>query len=103
MGQSKPAAATPTTIYTSPAATKTQMYSLIACNVGTTDDSITVWRVPSGGSAQDSNMIIGKEMVVDVADPYGWNIPTILETGDFLVVQSKNGNITFTVSGLQIT
>lgn len=103
MGRSKPAAATPTTLYTSPVSTKTQWYSLSVCNSGNSDDSITVWLVPSGGAAADNNMIIGKTMVVDFGDPYGYNIPQIIEPGDFIVVQSTNGNCTFTASGLQIT
>jgi hypothetical protein len=103
MGRANPAAATPVTLYTSPAATKTQMYSLIICNTSTGDDSVDVWVVPSGGAANDTNKIIGKAMVVDFGDPFGWNIPTILEAGDFVVVQSTNGNCTFTASGLKIT
>ena len=90
------------TLYTSPALTKTMLTSLIICNTSTGDDSARVWIVPSGGAAADSNQIID-DMVVDFGDPYMMNSVPVLEAGDFIVVQSANGNLTFTASGLQIT
>lgn len=102
MGRANPAAGTPNTLYTSPALTKTMLTSLLICNVGTTDDSATIWIVPSAGVAGNGNAII-VSMVVDFGDPYVMNAVPILEAGDFLVVQSAGGNLTFTASGLQIS
>lgn len=103
LGRSKPAAATPTTLYTSPVATQTLLVTLIACNVDTNnDDNINVWVVPSGGTAQDNNAII-QNLVLDFGDPYMMNAPLILEAGDFIVVESADGNTTFSASGMTIT
>jgi hypothetical protein len=102
LGRANPVAATPATLFTSPALTKTQVYTLIICNTSLGDDSVNVWYVPFGGAAGDSNAII-KNMVVDFGDPYVLNAPEILEAGDFIVVQSANGNVTFTASGIEIS
>ena len=103
LGRSKPAAATPTTLYTSPALTQSLLVTLIACNVNAQqDDSCDVWIVPSGGAAADDNSAI-RHLVIDFGDPYMMNAPVILEIGDFIVVRSANGNVTFTASGMLIT
>lgn len=101
LGRANPAAATPTTLYTAPALTKTQVYSLIICNTSSGDDSVSVWLVPSGGALANSNAIISG-MPIGTLDPYAMNVPMILEAGDFIRVQSTNGTCTFTASGLEI-
>ena len=102
LGRANPAAATPATLYTAPALTKTQIYSLCICNTSTADDSVDVFLVPSGGAAGVSNQIIN-DMVIDFGDPFAWNVPQVLEAGDFIVVQSANGTCTFTASGVELT
>lgn len=103
LGRDKPAAATPVTLYTAPVATQALLVTLIACDTNAgQDDSIDVWIVPSGGAAADNNSII-RHLTIDFGDPYMMNAPVILETGDFIVVQSSGGNVTFTASGMLIT
>lgn len=102
LGRANPAAATNGTLYTSPAVTKTMVTALFVCNTSSGDDSVFVYLVPSGGSANATNLIIN-QMVVDFGDPYLLNGVPILEAGDFIVVKSTNGNCTFTGAGLQIT
>lgn len=102
LGRSSPAAATPTTLYTSPVSTKTMVTSLYVCNTSTTTaDTIRIFLVPSGGSAGVTNAIY-YDMVVPVGNPFLANAVPLLETGDFISVYSLNGTTTFTASGLQI-
>ena len=101
-----PAAATPVTLYTSPAATVSMVALLTACTTtkspSAQDDSIRVWVIPSGQSAADQYLVIC-DMVVDATDPYVLNAPIVLNAGDFIQVQSANGTIAFNGSCLQIT
>jgi hypothetical protein len=102
----QPAAATNTTLFTSPAATQTMVAWLSACTTtklpSPQDDSIRVYVIPSGNVAADQYLLIC-DMVVDATDPYLMNTPIILNTGDFIQVYSQNGNISFNGSGLELT
>lgn len=105
----KPAAGTPTVLYTAPAATTSMGAAIHACNItkagAGADDSIRVWRVQSGGSTAnptDANALI-MDMVVDQFDPYIMNSPIVLNTGDSIVVYSTNGNVAFNGSTLEMT
>lgn len=102
LGRANPGAATPGTLYTAPASTKAMVTSLYICNTGASPDSIRVWVVPSGGAAANSNAIYF-DMPIPVGNTFLANAVPLLETGDFIVVQSANGNCTFTASGIEIT
>lgn len=96
-------AGVPTSIYTSPALTKSMVVTLICCNVdAAADDSVTVWFIPSGGAAVDANAVL-KNLVIDFGDPYVMNAPFVLEAGDSIAVLSANGDVTYTVSGMTIS
>lgn len=105
-GGNQPAAATNTTLFTSPAATQTMVAWLAACTTtklpSPQDDSIRVYVIPSGQVAADQYLVIC-DMVVDATDPYLMNTPIVLNAGDFIQVYSQNGNISFNGSGLELT
>jgi len=102
----KPAAATNTTLFTSPAVTQTLLGWLSACNTTKAgagqDDSIRIYVIPSGQVAADQYLIVC-DMVVDEFDPYVMNTPVLLNAGDFIQVYSQNGNIAFNGSGLELS
>lgn len=102
LGRANPAAATPGTLYTSPAVTKTMVTSLYICNTSGVSDTVRIWLVPSGGAAGNSNAVYF-DMVIPAGNPFLANAVPLLEAGDFIVVQSANGTCTFTASGLTIT
>ena len=103
LGQAAPAAATPVTLYTTPAATTTIVSEFAICNVGGGPlDSFSIFIVPTSLTAGPSNAICYNVPVAS-GNPCFLNIAQTLNTGDFIVVSSANGNVTFTCSGLEIS
>ena len=102
LGRTTPAAATNTTSYTAPASTKALITSIIVSNTGAAAETMRIFAVPSGGSAGVTNALYYDVPVPD-NDTFVANIAVLLETGDFLVVYSLGGALTFTTSGIEIT
>lgn len=101
LGRAQPGAATPVTLYTAPTATTTLCSTITICNTSGSDDSARIFWVPFGGSAQPANAII-YDTLIPAGDPFAASVIHVLEAGDFIVVYSANGNLTFSASGLEI-
>lgn len=94
-----------TTVYTVPADTTAQIWNVVACNTGATEETIDIHFLPSGGAVATSNKVVS-------ALPFNANISFIIEElhNHFLeegmsvvVVASIDSQITFTMSGTERT
>lgn len=92
--------ATNTTIYTSSG--NNAITTVIVCNTGVVDRTLTLYAVPNGGSASTTNMIVN-----------GLNIPAgdtmtfdqekmVLSNGDRLIAVASDTGLSSTVSTLAV-
>src|SRR3989304_7656758 len=95
------------TLYTVPASTTTQVTSIILVNDSATPDAATIYLVPSGGSAADTN-ILCKAFSVP-ADGLPYEIVSVntqgiyLETGATIQGLAVTANtITYHLSGVEL-
>lgn len=100
--RSKPAAASNTIGYTAPASTKALITSIVACNVGAASDTFRIFVVEAAGTAAVGNAVY-YDVVLPDDDTFIANVAILAETDVDIVVYSLNGNITFTISGIEIT
>lgn len=100
--RSKPAAATNTIGYTTPAATKALVTSIVAANVGAAADTIRIFIVEAAGIAAVGNAIY-YDLPLPDNDTFVANVAILCETDVDIVVYSLNGDTTFTISGIEIT
>ncbi len=100
LGQSKPVAATPTTLYTVPAATQANINIFIA-NQAAGPDTVRVALTKSGNSLNVSNYLVYDSQLQANAS---LNITGIaLAAGDFITVYSSGGNSSFNATGIEIS
>lgn len=103
--EAKHAASSSATEYTSAASTRTIVDKFTATNTDSSDRTISVWIVPSGGTEADTNLIVKTKNVVagttvDLTDLQN----QVLEAGDFIrVVASVASKVTIRASGRNVT
>jgi hypothetical protein len=103
IGQAAPSAVTPLTLYVAPAATTTIISEFAICNTSIGQvDSFNIFIVPMGDSPGTANAICYSVPIAS-GNPCFLNIAQTLNTGDSIVIESANGLVTFTCSGLEIT
>lgn len=91
-----------TTIKSAPAAGETHLIvTMFLCNVhSTTEEVVSVWAVPNGGSATDGTKIVA-DYTIEALDTEIFNLERLpLEEGDTLVAIGDNGNVTATIGYL---
>jgi hypothetical protein len=98
LGQSTPTATVNTTVYTVPTSCQTQC-SVIVSNRTTSNDTFRLAIVPSGESIGDKHYIaygvaISPGQFLQVSEIF-------LNTGDSFIAYTANGNISFTVTGIE--
>ncbi len=96
----KPAAATPTTLYTVPAVTET-LVNLFVANQGAGVSLIRVALLFSGGALAVTDYIM-----YDISMAVGTSINLTgiaLATGQMIVIQSDTGDVSFVATGIEIT
>jgi len=99
LGQSKPAAATNTTLYTVPVATQANVNIFIA-NQANGPDLCRV-AITKSGSALDVKNYLAYDTILQANSSI--NITGIaLAAGDFITVYSTSGNISFNAVGIEI-
>lgn len=92
--------ATNTTIYTSSG--NNAITTVIICNTGSSDRTLTLHAVPSGGTAGTVNMIVNA-LVVPAGDTVSFDQEKmVLSNGDSLVAVGSNTNLSATVSTLPV-
>lgn len=93
---------TATTLYTAPASTSTILKNILLCNTTSTDATITISFVPSGGSAGTTNRVFSA-YTVKANDTVAVDMSSILSTGDFVsALQGTSGAITAYISGVEV-
>jgi hypothetical protein len=100
LGQSRPTANSLTDLYSTPGATQTQA-SIFVCQQNTASPSLIRIALRGGGVAIDPKHYICYDFVLD---PNGTaNFTSIcLGAGDIVSVQSNDGNVSFSMVGLEI-
>lgn len=94
-----------TTLYTCPSNTKVRIVAATATNDTTTAKYFTVYRVPSGGSAGDDNLVINQKTL---SSRESYTCPElvghIIEAGDTIEALAEAASqITIHLSGVAIT
>ena len=100
LGQSKPVAATPTTLYTVPASTQANVNVFIS-NQAAGNDMVRVALTKSGNSLAASNYLVYDAQIPPNSS---LNLTGIaLATGDFITVYCTSGNCSFNATGIEIS
>lgn len=94
--------ATAEELYECPTVTKVFVTAACACNDTTTADYVTLYRVPSGDSAGDANIIYNQETVANMESKALPNlVGQVLEPGDKLYGLIGTANrVTLHISGV---
>ena len=87
-----------TTIYTTPATTRTYVKDINICNTTATSLTVSVCLVPSGGTAGTGNALF-YEWLLYPRDLYRWQGVQIMNEGDTIQVDASTTGATITVSG----
>lgn len=91
---------TNTTIYTSSGTNA--ITTVIVCNTGGTDRTLTLYAVPSGGSANTTSMIVNA-LNVPAGDTVSFDQEKmVLSNGDTIVAVASNTGLSATVSTLPV-
>jgi hypothetical protein len=92
--------ATNTTIYTSTG--NNAITTVIICNTGSNDRTLTLHAVPSGSSASSTNMIVNA-LIVPAGDTVSFDQEKmVLSNGDSLIAVGSNTGLSSTVSTLPV-
>lgn len=95
--------ATAATLYTVPASTTTTVKTILLSNYTSTDRSVTLHLVPSGGSAAAGNKILG-EVTVTANTTTTIDTAIVMPTGAFLSgLASATTSINVHISGVEIS
>jgi hypothetical protein len=102
LGQSKPSAATATTLYTVPASTSTVVSTITVCNQTISDDTFRIAVRPAGASLADQHYIVFGDSIL-ANDVYSLTLGLTLATTDVITVYTTNGSCSFNAYGSEIS
>jgi hypothetical protein len=102
LGQSKPTAATLTTLYTVPSSTSTIISTLTVCNTTATPDEIRIAVRPAGESIADKHYIVHTVGLPAFAN-YTYTLGVTLAATDVVSVYSLDGDTSFNLFGTEIS
>lgn len=92
-------AATLTTRYTVPASTRTLVKDITICNTSTTaSNTISIYLIPSGGTAGATNILISNIQLAPSAI-FQWEGVQVMNTGDFIQDVASTTGCTINISG----
>lgn len=102
--ESKYAANAITTEYTSPNSTKTLVDKFTGTNGSANTVNLTVYVVPSGGTADATNLIITKTLISGECYTFPEIVGRALEQGDFIaIISSAATSVVIRSEGRQVT
>lgn len=101
LGQSAPAATTPTTLYTVPAGKTAVLSSLFACNQSTTVNTVRIW-IAVAGAADTAKQYLFYDFVVGAGESLVLRSGIALGAGDLVRVQSSAGSMSFNAFGIEV-
>ena len=102
LGQSAPAATTPTNLYTVPAATQADALWLDVCNRGGTSTTFRVSIAVGGGATADKDYKF-YDLPIAANDTYGQGVKWTLAATDVVRVYAGNASLSFSLHGLETT
>lgn len=102
LGQSIPAAATLTTLYTVPALTSTVMSTIKACNQSPNATTFRV-SVAVAGAADTAKQYLYYDVPLAGNDSFSATEGWALTTTDVVRVQAENGLVSFNLFGVEVT
>jgi len=102
LGQSKPSAATQTTLYTVPASTETVVSSIIVCNQSATATSFRLNIDPAGGG-DSTEQYIYYDLPIDGNDAFAATLGLTLATTDLVRIYATLATLSFSLMGSEIT
>jgi ATP-dependent protease ClpP protease subunit len=92
-----------TTLYTVPSGKKAIIKQILLSNTSASDVTVTIYLVPSGGTAGANNMIV-PGITVNAKTVVTIDMAQVMNAGDFLVgVQNTSGAVTVTISGVEVS
>ncbi len=102
LGQSKPASNTLTPLYTVPAIIGTAASTLFVCNESSTADYFYV-SVAVNGATDTPAQYIYYNLFLDSNDTFIATVGLSLAPGDIVRIMSVNGNIAFSLFGVEVS
>ena len=102
LGQAAPAAATDTTLYTTPAATSTVASSIVVCNQNSTIQSFRVAVRPAGASLASQHYLF-YDVSVPPRDTFVATIGVTLAATDVVTVRADATGMSFSLFGEETT
>ena len=101
LGQSNPAAATDTTLYTVPGSTSTVVSTISVANLGTSGTFRIAVRVAGGGIGNKD--YLSYDVALNANDAITFTIGITLATTDVITVRASNTSFAFAAFGSEIT
>lgn len=101
LGQSAPAAATLTVIYTVPASTSTIINSVVICNTGSSSTTFRV-SVAQNASADTLAQYVAREIIIAGNSTTELALGITMDAADVLRVYSTSGTLSFNAFGVEI-
>lgn len=101
LGQSNPAAATDTTLYTVPAATSTVVSTINVANLGTSGTFRIAVRVAGASIASDD--YLAYDVPLNANDSISYTLGITLAATDVVTVRASNTSFAFNAFGSEIT
>lgn len=97
--QTKPAATTPTALYTVPSSRRARAKVFYTNHDATTADEVSIWISVDGASAADAQKILHQESIA--AKTSGVTATFLVSDTDVIRVESQNGDVSFTCNGYE--
>jgi hypothetical protein len=101
LGQSAPAAATATSLYTVPSATSAVVSSINVVNTNSSTDTIRIAIRPAGATLANQHYIV-YGLSLSAASTFTYTSGVTLATTDIITVYSTNGTSSFNAFGSEI-
>jgi len=89
---------TVSTLYTVPASTRTFLKDVDVCNTGTASTTVTIYLVPSAGTAGTGNMIV-PGVTIPPKGMFQWTGNQIMNAGDTIQIIAGATGCTINASG----
>jgi hypothetical protein len=102
LGQSKPAAATLTSLYTVPSATSAVISTIVVCNTTSNNEEIRIAVRPAGAAIDDKHYIVHTVGLPPFAN-YTYTLGLTLATTDVVSIYSLTGYASFSIFGTEIS
>ena len=102
LGQSYPASATLTALYTVPGGTSSAASSLVACNQAAYSANVRL-SVAVAGAADEAKQYLVYDALLFANETKTFTIGPTLATTDVVRVQSSSGTVSFNLFGAEIT